>query len=152
MKIYVGQIYVEAGANFPYSHIMQVWLGEELSTLVSSTGAFTKAFGDDYSLGIRISARTGLTESLIKGPTVFKKAKDVEYTLFLAFDVIVQGFDSLRMASEFIVDGICAVLACAKLDAANVIGMKKELIEKMCTDPKMLKGPWPYQRQIKQSA
>ena len=97
MNISVGQIYIEPGVNFPFSHLMQVWLGQQLSALASPTADFVNAYGIDFSLVIRISARKSLKANEIKGPTVFKRTKDVEYTIFLPYETIARSTDGCRV-------------------------------------------------------
>jgi hypothetical protein len=144
MNISVGQIYVEAGVSLPFSHLMQIWLGQQLSTLVLLTPDFAKVHGTDFALVIRISARKGLKENDVKGPTVFKRTKDVEYTLFLPYDTIVKCSDGRRIATEFILDGVEAIVAMAKLDPGDLSARRVAIRDHLCTDPSMLKSQWPF--------
>ena len=40
MKVSIGQIYVEAGVSFPFSHHMQRWLSDRLSELATPGAEF----------------------------------------------------------------------------------------------------------------
>ena len=82
MKVFVAQLYIEPGVYFPYSHRMQSWLSNELTALAKPGPAFLKSYGKLFELMIRLSAKTDIRETEIVGPTVFKKDKDVEYSLF----------------------------------------------------------------------
>ena len=143
MKIYVSQIYIQVGVSFPFSHHMQLWLGEQLSTMITITPEFRQTYGVDFDLIVQISARKGLVQNEIKGPTVFKKTKDVEYTIFLPYDVIARAENGCGTASTFILDGIQAVLTAAHLDAGDLAVRRDSFIKHICTEPAMLKGPWP---------
>lgn len=143
MKIAVRQIYVEVGVSFPFSHRMQVWLSGQLSDVVALTPEFTKAYGDDFYVVVNISARRGLNETEIKGPTVFRKTKDVEYTLFLPYDVIARCSDGCRVAANLILSGVQAILIALKLNPAGLEARRDAIRDHLCTDPAMLKSPWP---------
>lgn len=86
MKIHIGQFYLEVGAAYSLSYRFQGFLGEELSSRVEPSEKFIAEYGEDYELMFRISAKSGLTAPDVKGPTVFKDDKDVEYSIFLPFD------------------------------------------------------------------
>ena len=83
MKIFVGQIYIKAGVAFPFSLRFQKWLGDALSERVAVSPEFSSEFGTGYGLGLRISAKDDIEQPEIKGPTVFKRDKTVEFTIFL---------------------------------------------------------------------
>jgi len=121
---------------------MQGWLGERLSALAKPRDEFVDVYGEDFSLGVRISARRKLIENEIKGPTIFKKVKDVEYTLFLPFDVIQQAKDACRAAADFILSGVEQILVLAHIELPDFEARKVLLIEQICSDPSMLKRPW----------
>jgi len=42
MRVYVGQIYIQPGINYPFSHIFQKWIGEELTKLIKPSEIFLK--------------------------------------------------------------------------------------------------------------
>lgn len=86
MSIYVSQIYPEAGVSYPFSHRFQKYLSELVNSEVGVSQKFVDQYGPDYDLIFRMSAKEGLAAPEIKGPTVFKRDKDVEYTVFLPFD------------------------------------------------------------------
>ena len=146
MKVSVGQIYIQAGVDFPFSFDMQSWISKELSALASPGPAFLKSYGKGFELIIRLSAKTELGENEIKGPTVFKKDKDVEYTLFLPYDRIRDaGAGSRQLAAEKFVDGVTAVFAKAGIEAPELSKRRATLIKKLATDDEMLDASWPVQ-------
>jgi hypothetical protein len=90
---------------------------------------------------VRINARTGSAENEIKGPTVFKRTKDVEYTLFLPYDVIASE-NGCRDAARFLLKGIQEILTRAHVAAEGFEARKASIEEHICSDPAMLKTPW----------
>lgn len=83
MRIFVGQIYVKAGVVFPFSLRFQRWLGDALSERVEVSSQFKNKFGTGIGLGLRLSAKDDIDQPEIQGPTLFKREKTVEFTMFL---------------------------------------------------------------------
>lgn len=146
MNVSVGQVYVEAGVSFPFSHSMQAWVSRKLSSAAKSSAKFEKKYGTGFSLMVNLSAKRHLSENRIVGPAVFKKSKDVEFTLFLPFDVIVAAEDGCRAAGEYLLNGICAIFQKAGIDPEGLEKNRASIIEHLCSDPKMLTEPWPRGR------
>jgi hypothetical protein len=144
MKASFGQIYIRPGINFPFSHHMQRLLGDELSTVEGDAEAFIRKYGKDFKLVTNISAEAGTKENLIKGPTIFKRTRDVEYSLFLPYDAIAGSVAGRRVAAEFLLDGIRSVFQQAGAGVARLDEKRSFLIERICSDPSMLSEPWPW--------
>jgi hypothetical protein len=100
MKVFVSQLNIQPGVSFPFSHVMQSLLHETLSALAVPSPAFTDKYGADFNLIVRLSAKREPKQNEIKGPTVFKKEKEVEYTLFLPFEAIIEQVDIAREAGK----------------------------------------------------
>jgi len=105
MKIAFSQVYIEVGANFPFSVHFQRLMTREITALVQPSPKFVEAFGDVSELIFRISAKHELEDNEIRGPTVFKKTKHVEFTVFLPFDVIMAHPDAPKQALFFFAEG-----------------------------------------------
>ena len=67
MKIGVSQVYIEVGVNFTFSHLWQIWISEQLSSLTLPSAKFLAKYGDDFELIIRISAKKKLINNEIRG-------------------------------------------------------------------------------------
>ena len=93
MKVHFRQIYIEPGVTFPFSCDLQRRLAREVSALVEPSAKFLKKYGDDFELTFNVSAKSGIDANEIRGPSVFRRAKDVEYTIFLPFDLITRDSD-----------------------------------------------------------
>lgn len=143
MKVWVSQIYIEVGVNFPFSHLWQIWLTEQLSAIAFPSAKFVAKYGEDFKLGVNLSARKELRDNEVRGPSVFKKYRNVEYTLFLPYDVIIRSTDGCRVAMEFILKGIQDIFAKANIDADGFEAKKASIIDHVCSDATMLKKPWP---------
>lgn len=143
MNIWIRQIYIEAGVNFPFSHIWQGWLSDQLSSLAVPSAKFIAKYGIDFELGINLSTRRGLVENEIKGPSVYRKRKDVEYSLFLPYDVVVGAADGCRVAMELILRGIQDIFVKSNIHAEGFDAKKAFIIDHVCSDPTMLSEPWP---------
>lgn len=78
MDVYLGQIYAEAGASLPFSHVMQVWLGTELSRSAKPSPCFQEKYGADFSVILRVNAVTGSATTEICGPQVFRRRSSTQ--------------------------------------------------------------------------
>ena len=50
MNVYVSQIYIQAGVNFPFSHHFQLHLSQELTKRVEPSALFINTYGEDSDL------------------------------------------------------------------------------------------------------
>jgi hypothetical protein len=137
MRVHFGQIYIEPGITFPFSHHFQRRLAEEITALVKPSETFTKKFGADWELMFRISAKTQIDENEIRGPTIYKRDKNVEYTVFLPFDVIAHEDHVPQMALLFLLKGCCHVFRELGVDPAMIEKSAESMIDTICADPKM---------------
>ncbi|WPB77201.1 hypothetical protein KYC5002_50510 [Archangium violaceum] len=144
MRVSIGQIYTKPGVSFPFSHQMQRWLGEELSSATNAAADFKKKYGTGFNLVARVSADTQISDNQIKGPTIFKRDKDVEFTVFLPFDVIVSSAGGCRISVDYLLGGIRSVFQQAGIDLERLDEKKAFILEHICSDPTMLTMPWPH--------
>jgi adenine-specific DNA methylase len=146
MKVWITQFYLNAATSFPFTHTMQIFMAGELSAVAEKCEAFQARYGEAFELTVYINSEADLLENRILGPTVFKKTKDVEYTLTLPFDVIAKAPDGCRGAMEFLVAGVRAVFQKAGIDPAKLDERTSFIIDRVCSDSSMLKEPWPTGR------
>lgn len=137
MKVWFAQIYIEPGVSFPFSHLFQRYLSNEITALVQPSEKFLELYGRDFNLIFRISAKRGISSNEIKGPTVFKRAQDVEYTVFLPFDVINRATESGKAALELLLAGARCILESLDIDTSSILEKQKSLIAHICSDPAM---------------
>jgi hypothetical protein len=147
MKVWFGQIYGIPGASFPFSHLFQRHLSSEVTARVEASPKFVKQYGEDFELMFNVSAKPGLRDIEIRGPAVYKKTKDVEYTVFLPFDVIIPHADAPRRAIRFLLKGVCEVFDRLEIDTSRLRAEQDGILEGMCSDPSMLAEPaWDEDR------
>jgi hypothetical protein len=148
MKLGFRQIYIRPGASLPFSHHMQHLLRDQLSAAEGDAEEFVRRHGQDFKLVTNISAEVGTKENQIKGPTMFKRTRDVEYSLFLPYDAIAGASAMGRhVAAEFLLDGIRSIFQQAGVGVTHLDEKRGLLIERICSDPSMLSEPWPWPQQ-----
>ena len=137
MNIYFGQIYIEPNATFPFSHDFQLLLSRRLTALVSASPEFISKYGAEWNLIFRISAKTKVQISEVRGPTVFRKDQDVEYTIFLPFDTIQDKANPNRAALTHIVNETCIVLESSGISVSGVRKQQPDLVKEILSTPDM---------------
>ena len=152
MKIHVSEFYVEPGATYPFSHIFSRWMSEQLSERVEPSEMFTRNYSKDFNLVFRLSAKASLTHSEISGPTVFRRTKDVEYSIFLPHEgrppkTKMACKEPLRMFLESVVKVLQSLKADTRLIEADV----PALIEHVVSEPTMFEEFQPVRIFIKQA-
>lgn len=137
MRIFFGQIYIQEGANFPFSCRFQQYLSGEVTCLVTASAKFCTKYGDDWKLVFNISAKHSLNKNEIRGPTVFKITHDVEYTIFLPYEVIMAETHPPTAALNWIFAGIYETLHRLEIDASQVHKQQERLVKYILSDPEM---------------
>lgn len=139
MKVSVVQVYIRENVNFPFTYLMQVFVSEELTALAHDSAAFHTSYGPEYELIINMSAKRGINDNEVRGPTVFRKGrKTVEYSIFLPFDTIVEHPERLRLAMQYLLDGVKTVFRKLRIDTSAVEARAGAIIEHVCSRPEML--------------
>lgn len=137
MKVYFGQIYVEPGVSYQFTHHFQQWLGQFVSVHVCASPEFISSYGMDYSLMIRISAKSGIELPEIKGPTVFKRDKDVEFSIFLPHNKSQVTDYSLVLQQLML--GVIHILSSVKIDTSSLLDHLPHLIDEALNTPSMIR-------------
>jgi len=137
MNIYVSQIYQEAGVNYPFTHRFQQFISKAITERIVESERFAAQYGKDFDLIFRMSAKSDIAETEIKGPTVFKKDNDVEYTIFLPFRG--DGYDSTSLYEvvKLLLSGIVHVLDELGFDSARVSDNADEIARHAIETPAM---------------
>jgi hypothetical protein len=141
MKVPFSQVYIESGASFPFSVHFQRLLTKEITALVQPSPKMIESYGAVSQLVFNVSAKHQLEDNEICRPTFFKKTKDLEFTVFLPFDVIAAHTDAPKHALLFLLKGVCDVLEMLDISAAKLVDRRQELIDAICSDPTMLAEP-----------
>ena len=88
----------------------------------------------------RISAKQGIPTSEIRGPTIFKKDKSVEFTIFLPFDEIPNGAAFSEPALNFLLDGVRDVFASIGINATELNTARSDILGESRRNPAHLPG------------
>jgi hypothetical protein len=119
-NINVSSIYPEAGVTFPISYRFMQLLKEELAQLAQQhLSVFQTAYGQDYTLGIILSASSDAVNLEIMGPSISKRYKVVDYVLRIPFGIVEEVETLYSRYVFFVCQGIATVLA--KFMAAGVV-------------------------------
>ncbi len=141
MNISVTQMYLEEDAGYPFSSYFQKWLAGELCKRTRPSANFLKRYPGEYTLGFYISAKKGIKAPEIKGPGVYRKTRDVKYTIFIPFDPKAKyeraGY---RKPLAWIMDGVVAALKGLEIDASLLVEDSSSLIEVMASDTRMIRN------------
>jgi hypothetical protein len=139
MRIYVSQIYVEPGVSYPFTHVFQKYLSALASEDTNGTEQFSSNYGEDYDLVFNVSAKTGLNSPEVKGPTVFKREKTVEYTIFLPFErKVAVNDESLSSTLRMLLSSMNAVLIELGMNTNRIANDPLGIARSVLEDPKML--------------
>lgn len=140
MRVHFSQGYIEPAA-FPFSHLFQHRLSREVTALVEPSAEFQKRHGADFDLVFNVSAKQKIRDNEIRGPAVYKKDKNVEFTVFLPFDVIMRQSHAPRVALEFLLKGVGDALDKLEIDKSRLLETQGLVIAGICADPTMLEEP-----------
>jgi hypothetical protein len=101
-------------------------------------------YGSDFTICFYVSAKHKLADNEVRGPTVFRKTKDVEYTIFLPFAVIMKQSDPRRAALAYLFRGVYEVFKKLDIDSAKVSEKEEVMIRRICSDPEMFESQEDY--------
>ena len=141
MTIFVAQFYIEAGASYPFSHHFQRLIKEEITERVAPSEAFVSKYGSDFDIIFNMSGKSTIAQPEVRGPTVFKKNKSVEYTIFLAFNKQEpHSQDLYRRVLRQVLDKIIGVLQGLQMDVSRLSSDANDIIERIVANPKMIRS------------
>lgn len=140
MKMFITQFYIDPTAVYPLTSIFQQYVTERLNQLVSIPPAFISRFGEDWSFVFRMSAKAELIAPDIRGPAVYKRYKNVEYTIFLPFDQSVSlSRDVLSNALRVLLSCIAKALDDCGMDTGKLRAESEAIVSHIMNSPKMIK-------------
>lgn len=166
MRLYITMFPVEQGAEFPFNCTFQRYISEQVTSMVFPSAWFSAKYGEDWNLIFRISAkwspddddtergvrlsgdaraklaryRSFTSEPLrveLRGPTVFKKDKDVEYSIFLPFRRVIESDTPPVTTLKYIFAGVYSVLEKMQIDTSKLRAEQDRIINRICSEPKM---------------
>lgn len=137
MNVYVGQIYIEAGASYPFSAAWQRYLSQELTRCVSASAYFEERFGVGQNLIFRVSAKKGIPLVELKGPAHFKRDGDVEYTVFLPHTGEVPTREACQRALQDLLVGVSQILVSLQIAIDDLKARSQKIVEHVLVSPEM---------------
>jgi hypothetical protein len=141
MRIYVSQIYIEPGVAFPFKHRFQKFLSATLSDVVQVSPLFNERYGPDYDLMFRMSAKSCLAVPEIRGPTVFKRDRNVEFTVFLPFDSTTRlDTAALSKAVAELLRCIISILTDLGMNTTALRVESENIVRSVMEDASMIEG------------
>lgn len=142
MKVFISQFYIFAGVEYPFSHRFQRFLSEELSNCIAASDTFIRKYSVDFDIVFRMSAKAGLADPEVFGPTVFKRDKSVEFTIFVPFHQDeTRGNDLNRRILHILLNQIVDVLKRLEIDVTSLILKLDSLVESIVADSSMTVSP-----------
>ena len=141
MLVNFSQVYIEPGIWFPFSHHFQNRLSEAVTERVMPSDTFLSQYGSECALTINVSAKKALRQTEVRGPAVFRGAKDVEYTVFLPYSAIVKRPDAPRVAVKYLLDAACDIFESLDIDTTRLRVDQSELVTSICSDATALAEP-----------
>jgi hypothetical protein len=163
MNIGLTQCYVEVGVRYPFTHIFQRFVSERLtscvqplnpqfglfdsseerdSALVHPASSFNTRYGEQFDLTLFMSARAALKNVEVRGPTVSRKYRVVEYGIFLPFERPPSGYftDDRELVKPLttLFQGVVTILRSLDLDASVVITNSSQWIEEILASPETI--------------
>lgn len=129
MTFRLGVIFPEVGVDFPISFKVNQFLLDKLIADLPKECQRVEVDGKPFSLGVVISTRKNKTDLSIQGPSVSRKHKMVDYTIWIPFQKVIKSSNVLKTYLDYISEGI--VLVFEELNYDN-----KKLILKIITEVK----------------
>lgn len=139
MEVAFSQIYIEPGVSFTFSWQFQKAITAFATSTVEISAKFMGKYGINFKLIFNVSAKQQIKENEVRGPSVFRRTKDVEYTIFLPFDECQREKEPNRAALKFLFAGVCQVLDSLDIQTASLVAEEGAFIERVLADPSMFK-------------
>ncbi len=136
MNIYIGQIYIDVGVKFEFNHVFQEYIHSILTRHSTPPNNFLERY-KNYDFMFRMSAKKDIQDVEIKGPSIFKRDKDIEYSIFLPYDVITQKDNHNYWALKYLFRGIYEIYDKNKFEYDILEKKEEEIIKKVISDSSM---------------
>lgn len=136
MNVHIGQVYIDVGVKFSFNHIFQKHLHSVLTENTIPSSSFLKKY-NDYEFTFRMSAKKGIIDNELKGPIVFKRDKDIEYSIFLPYDIITQNDNYHYWALKYLFKGIFEIYDKYEFKYDYLKKNEEQIIKSIISDKEM---------------
>jgi hypothetical protein len=131
MKVYFTQIYADVGVNFNISYKVTNELTDRVNKELIDENVFELKHGEGYKLGFVISAKKGIDDMVIKGPSTSGRYKTVEYVLYLPYEKVMESPDQLRTILHYVSKGVTSVLSAYNATSCGIDVLLSDLTREM---------------------
>jgi hypothetical protein len=139
-RFYCGQIYGEAGVNFPFSIKFQQYFSSFVNERIDSFSAFDRKFGSDWVIGLRLSTKRGLEEVFVSKQQRFTSDKSIEYFVYAPYERTVTSKTPCSTAIQFFVSGACDVLSSLEINVHRLRADSHQIADRVCRDKSFFEG------------
>ncbi|MBT1699247.1 hypothetical protein KK083_20285 [Fulvivirgaceae bacterium PWU4] len=109
MTFRLAVLFPEVGVDFPISYKVNQLLLDKLIDKLPKEQQQVIVDNKSFSLGVIISTRKSKTDLSIQGPSISKKYKMVDYTIWIPYLKVIKSSSLLETYLDFISEGIILV-------------------------------------------
>ena len=129
-KIKILELYPEVGIKYDITNQVFYKILNVLNSLNVTLPHYDKIFKDDeYTLLITLSAKEKISELVIKGPTLYKKDKQVGFVFFMPYKTFEREQDTMCYIVDNIEQGMIFIFNKYKLLAENTTTLHQKCSE-----------------------
>ena len=132
MKIDFTQCFIEPGVTFPFSIRFRDAISDGMSEILKTAdvGHFRPKW-KGYDLTICISAKSKIRMAEVAGPGVYRRDRELEYTVFLPYEALPTFADAVGC----LVDTVCGIIGSLGIDIGDIGRWRNEFVALASTDP-----------------
>ena len=131
----------QGNSNPPYvlnlSSLFLTTLGELVSESADMPQAFANRFGVDFYLSFLIDTAKRKSVGL-RGPSVTRKHKAVEFGLIIPFEDVRQDYSTLASVTHAVLLGTTRALEQLRFDVSRIQSKQKSMVATVCSSPGMI--------------
>jgi len=110
MSFRTASIFSEVGVDFPISYKVNQLLLDRLVKKLQKENQEVNVKGEFFSLGVIVSTRKNVTDLSFQGPSISKKYKMVDYTIWMPFAKVIESDNILFAYLDYLCQGISLVM------------------------------------------
>jgi hypothetical protein len=138
MKVAFSQVYIHEDARLPLSVHFQRLITKLVSDAVLPSEAFCQSYGCDFNVVFNVSAKRKHNIEL-RGPSVSRKYKAVEYTIFLPHSAIIKARDPFRLTVRTLLHHARDILKSLQFETSKLDREIDVIESEILNAPQMLK-------------
>ncbi|HEY5750637.1 MAG TPA: hypothetical protein VIU12_31460 [Chryseolinea sp.] len=135
MSFGYGTIYMEEGVVFPISYKIGDLIIDEMQARLPKESQQVVVKGEPFSLGVVISTKKSKTELSIQGPSISKKYKMVDYTLWIPYEKVIKSKNIPNAYLDCVCEGIILVFKEYQYDSSIVTKIFSDIKKEVLNNP-----------------